>query len=385
MYACAFFEDFVLLYPVYALLFADAGLSTAQISSLFVIWSLTGLALEVPSGVWADAFSRRLLLVASPLLTGAGFALWTWLPSYPAFAAGFVLWGLATALRSGTLQALVYEELQRIGTASCYARLIGRAQAIGVTAIMVANAAAAPVMGVGGYRALGSASVATCVVCAAIAWTLPESRERGRERGGEPDGGDDTEDVGDGSSMAAVWRDGWAHVRTAPGVRGGVVLLMVVMGCSAVDEYVPVLARSTGVAVAAVPLLVLVVSAGETAGGWLAGRDTAWLNPALAVAGVCLAVGALWGRPAGMVLVAVAFGVTQWAIVAAETRLQERIADRSRATVMSLAGLGSEVMAVLAYAGYGLGSAWAGPGVLFAVAALPYLVVAVVRRVHPEM
>ena len=34
LYGYAFLDDFVLLYPVYALLFADAGLSTAEISSL---------------------------------------------------------------------------------------------------------------------------------------------------------------------------------------------------------------------------------------------------------------------------------------------------------------------------------------------------------------
>lgn len=40
----------MLLYPVYTLLFSDAGLSVWQISSLFVIWSVSSLVLEVPSG-----------------------------------------------------------------------------------------------------------------------------------------------------------------------------------------------------------------------------------------------------------------------------------------------------------------------------------------------
>ncbi|NHW87161.1 MFS transporter, partial [Escherichia coli] len=37
LYVYAFLTDLVLLYPVYALLFADTGLSVGQISSLFVI------------------------------------------------------------------------------------------------------------------------------------------------------------------------------------------------------------------------------------------------------------------------------------------------------------------------------------------------------------
>ena len=81
LYAYSFLDDFVLLYPVYSLLFADTGLSTAEISSLFVIWSLTGFLLEVPSGVWADVVSRRLLLVAGPLLTAVGYGPWVAVPS----------------------------------------------------------------------------------------------------------------------------------------------------------------------------------------------------------------------------------------------------------------------------------------------------------------
>ncbi len=106
MYLHAALGDFVLLYPVYALLFADAGLSTAQVSALFAVWSVVGFALELPSGALADATSRRALLVVAQLLTAAAFAVWVLEPSFAAFAAGFVLWGTAGALQSGALEAL---------------------------------------------------------------------------------------------------------------------------------------------------------------------------------------------------------------------------------------------------------------------------------------
>lgn len=110
LYAYAFLDDFVLLYPLYALLFTDAGLTPVQVSALFVIWSLTGLTLEVPSGALADAVSRRALLVVAPLLGATGYGLWVAVPSFWAFAAGFILWGVRGALASGSLEALVYEE-----------------------------------------------------------------------------------------------------------------------------------------------------------------------------------------------------------------------------------------------------------------------------------
>lgn len=67
LYVYTFLDELVLFYPVYALLFTETGLSVAETSSLFVIWSVTGLVLEVPSGALADAVSRR-LLCAGPVL-----------------------------------------------------------------------------------------------------------------------------------------------------------------------------------------------------------------------------------------------------------------------------------------------------------------------------
>jgi hypothetical protein len=43
----------VLLYPVYALLFADAGLTTGEVSSLFAVWSVVSFGCEIPAGALA--------------------------------------------------------------------------------------------------------------------------------------------------------------------------------------------------------------------------------------------------------------------------------------------------------------------------------------------
>jgi MFS family permease len=346
-------------------LFAKAGMSAAAISSLFVIWSVTSFALEIPTGVWADVFSRRWLLTIAPILTGVGFALWTFVPSYLSFALGFVLWGTGGSLRSGTLQALVYEELTRYGTADAYPRIIGRSHAMGMLAILAADGLAGPVLAVGGYRAVGMASVAACVLCAAAARTLPDSRGRAER----------------GPTYRQVLRDGLAEVRRAPSVRRSLLIVSVLMGVAgALDEYVPLLAGSTGAPASVAPLLVLLVTAGMTTGGWFAGRGTRWTAGLLALATGCLAVGAASGRAAGLVPVALAFAVFEWATSNADARLQDQIGDESRATVTSVAGFGSEVVALLTYSAYALGSTWVGPGPLFAFAAIPLLVVALAVR-----
>src|ERR687883_1973754 len=178
LYVYAFLDEFVLLYPLYTLLFAHTGLTPAQISSLFILWSVTSIVLEVPSGAWADAVSRKALLCVGPLVGALGFGLWVAAPSYWAFAAGFVLWGAKGALVSGSLEALVFEELEAAGAAPDFAGLLGRAHAAGVVAVLLATLLAAPVFDMGGYGALGIASVAAGVVGAGVALLFPEHRGR---------------------------------------------------------------------------------------------------------------------------------------------------------------------------------------------------------------
>ncbi|MBR7678474.1 MFS transporter, partial [Streptomyces daliensis] len=337
-----------------------------------------------------DLVSRRRLLTLAPLLTGAGFALWTLLPCYAAFAAGFVLWGAGSALRSGTLEALVYEELERAGATDTYARLMGRARALGTTGMMAATALAAPVFAVGGYGALGAASVAVCVLGALAGRALPETRAPRAAVGSGGDGGDG----GSGEAEAAepgplaTLREGLAQVRTERAVRGAVVLVAVVSGVLAIDEYIPLLLASLGAAGPAVPLFVLLADAGVAVGGWYAGRGGRWFGPVLAVAAVALAAGALGGAAGGgpvvaAPLVALACGLFQWALVTSEARLQDRVTSGARATVGSLAGLGAEVTSVLLFAGYAAGAGWWGlsPATLFAVAAVPYLALGAVLGV----
>ncbi|AQS70616.1 MFS transporter [Streptomyces pactum] len=365
LYASAFCDDFVLLYPVYALLFSDTGLSVWQMSSLFVLWSLTSVVLEVPSGAWADAVSRRLLLVLAPLLTAAGFALWVLVPSYGAFALGFVLWGAGGALGSGALEALVYDELDRAGAADRYARVMGRARAVGIAATMTAMGLAGPVFARGGYDAVGAASVLVCLAGAAVATRFPEHRAPSA----------------DGDRWSAALRTGLAAARTDRSVRGALLLVPAVTAVwGALDEYTPLLVRDTGVARETVPWLLLVIWAGATAGSLLAGTagrlTTTGFAALLTGSALALAVGAVAGTPAALVLVAVAFGGFQLATVLADARLQERIDDTGRATLTSVAGLGTELGTLTTFGAYAAAATVTGHGTAFALSAAPYLLTA---------
>ncbi|MCX5598325.1 MFS transporter [Streptomyces phaeochromogenes] len=401
LYGYAFLDDFVLLYPVYALLFSDTGLTVWQISSLFCLWSLTGVLLEIPSGAWADAVSRRLLLWFGPLLTAAGFTLWVLAPSYWAFALGFVLWGAKGALGSGALEALVYEELDRLGAADRYGAVMGRARAAGLVAVMAAMPLTGPVYAFGGYPAVGLASVLACLLTAATATRFPEHREPAGaakdvdacregpgdgtgERLGEGPG----EGLGDGSGggWARTLRAGLAEARGNRSVRGALLLVPAVTAVwGALDEYTPLLVRDTGVAESTVPNWLLLIWAGATVGGLLAGAGrrlgTGGFAGLLAVSAVAMAAGAWVRTPAGIGLVALAFCGFQLASVLADARLQDRIGGTGRATLTSVAGVGTDLTTIAVYGAYGVIGSATTHGAAFALFAVPYLVTAALLAV----
>jgi len=89
-----------------------------------------------------------------------------------------------------------------------------------------------------------------------------------------------------------------------------------------------------------------------------------------------MALGAAAGTPAALGLLALAFGGFQLATVLADVRLQQRIDDTRRATLTSVAGLGSDLATVAAYGVYAAIETRAAHSTAFALFAVPYLVTA---------
>lgn len=373
-------QDFIPLYPLYQLLFTDHGLSASEVSTLFIIWSTTGFLLEVPSGAWADAFSRRRLLVFGSLIGGLGFASWILVPSYAGFAAGFMLWGASSALVSGTFEALVYDELVLRGATDRYAGLLGRAKAVALALSLAATALATPLFKLGGYPLVGAASVLVCLAQAAVALSLPEAVRVATT--------DETEELEPGGRhgplgrYAMMLRAGLAEVAVAGAVRKAVVLVALLGGFLCFDEYFPLLAREVGASTALVPLLIAGTVAAQAIGGALAGPAyrlrVSVLATGLAGAAGLLAVGASSGAVEGFVPIAVGYGVLQLVIVVAEARLQDAITGPARATVTSVSGLFAEVFAVAVFASFAVGSVWFSLPVLIAALTVPLLMTAVI-------
>jgi len=102
-------------YPVLGVLFIDLGLTVPQYALLNVVWAVTIVALEVPSGALADVIGRRRMVVAAAALMVVEMAIFAFAPVgpllFPLLVLNRILSGAAEASASGADEALAYESL----------------------------------------------------------------------------------------------------------------------------------------------------------------------------------------------------------------------------------------------------------------------------------
>ena len=343
--ACAlrFFDTFLLIVPFYTVMFAERGLSPAQIGIVLGAWSVTGVALQIPFGVLADHMPRRWLLFIGQSGRTAGFVLWLAVPSFWGFLGGLVLWGVKSASMSGTFEALIYDELKAVGRETEYARVIGRTQAArfgGVVAASLVAAAGAEL----GYGVLVGASIASSLVASGAALLLPAAPR----------------------AVSAGRADYFAHLRrgAADAVRlPGVLPLLVFIAAiqavaTACADYWQLFGRDVGLSPAAIAVFVAALAATEALASVLAhrmrGGPMALSYGMILLAGLGLAAAAATYEAWSVLLVVLCLGLYRLVDVNADARFQHAIREETRATVAAVKVFTMQCGTTVLILGFGL-------------------------------
>jgi MFS family permease len=162
--------------PFFVFVFLARGLSMAQVMLLQMIFSAAVIALEVPTGAWADRLGRRRSMGLGALLMAAASLGYLVAPGFWSIAACEFAFAAGLTLTSGADSAYLYDALAAAGRSDDYLRQESVASAYKHVGLGVAAAA-------GGLLAhfvgLGATFVVTAVASlAAFALTLgfPERR-----------------------------------------------------------------------------------------------------------------------------------------------------------------------------------------------------------------
>ena len=130
-----------LLVPVYVRLMLDRGLDLATIGTVMIVYTVTVISLEIPTGGLADTIGTRSVLVVGTLLAVAMYG-WLLVADHAiAFVAIAVVHGAERALRSGPLEAWYVSDAVAHGRDDTVTRgvslgAVAEAGALGVGALL---------------------------------------------------------------------------------------------------------------------------------------------------------------------------------------------------------------------------------------------------------
>lgn len=167
---------FMLVMPVIVLFFQENGLSMHEIFLLKAIYSVAIIALEIPSGYFADVWGRKITLIIGTILGTAGFGIYAFSYGFYGFLLAEILLGLGQSFISGSDSAMLYDSLKAAGRKDEYVKLEGRVTSIGNFAEAIAGI-------IGGFLATislrfpfyGQAFIAAMGIPAALSLIEPPS------------------------------------------------------------------------------------------------------------------------------------------------------------------------------------------------------------------
>jgi DHA3 family tetracycline resistance protein-like MFS transporter len=114
-----------------------AHLDPLRLLLVGTVLELTCLVFQVPTGLFADAFSRRWAVAVGYGLVGAGFILEGLIPRFTAIAIAQVIWGIGATLSDGADDAWITDEVGEERAGRLFLRASQFAQVAGLVGIFV--------------------------------------------------------------------------------------------------------------------------------------------------------------------------------------------------------------------------------------------------------
>ena len=341
VYAFNFFDRFILIFPLYTVMFVDAGLKPVEITVCLTAWSVTSFVLQVPSGVIADRWSRRHILAWAQLARGVGFVVWLLDPHFWGFFVGLQLWGIKSAFTSGTYEALLYDEMKARGAAQDYTRVFGRTRAVQSGGVLLAALGAAVVARFG-YGPTLIASLVSVAIAAVAAVSLPSApRTFAREH-----------------AFLAQLRLGLSESFRAPAVLSILAFSAIVLALgAALEEFWPIFGAKVGLSRPVIAVFVGAQNGVEMLVSLMAfrvaGLPTRAFHALFATGAMLLVIASGLFTPAAMLLLAVYSGLMKLVAVVFEGRLQQAIASDRRATIGSVKSFLAQIGITVLYLSFG--------------------------------
>lgn len=129
LYGAAFCQGFIFWYAIEKLFMVGIGFDGATIGLMVAVYSIVVLLSEIPSGILADRWSRKGVLVLSGITLALSALLGGISTNVPFYILAMAIWGFGAAMRSGIYDSIIYDTLvEEKGHAKSFKRYMGHYQ-----------------------------------------------------------------------------------------------------------------------------------------------------------------------------------------------------------------------------------------------------------------
>lgn len=338
-------QHLVPIYPIYLLFFESMGLSASEISLLLAIWSGSCVILEVPTGILADHWSRKNLLIIGSISKALCYVLWLFSDGFALVAMGFVLWGLSEAFCSGSEEALLFDNLKHEGKYQEFDEVYGKGQFYFNIGVAISGLSGGFLAMAFGMQFVLKASIITTLICACISAGFKEVNLY----------------TADANSLKTL-KESAAFCVKSKGLLVMIILsVTVIITAGILDEYDPLIAKGYGLNLGFIGIWGCLRYLLEAMGGRIAYKLKAILyklrirDTFTSIWVLCLIAGILLGLSGWIhsIILIPLYGLfyllMSSAAVLHEDYIQQQIVDQGRSTVHSLISLMNNLYAILSF------------------------------------
>ena len=345
-YIFGFMRELTPMLAIWVVYLTDyRDLTLTQVGVMEMLFFGVRLCVEIPSGAFADRFGRRAAFMTGIGLEASGTLIFAVAGDFTLLTASYVMWAAGLAFRTGNDEAYLYDTLLSDDRESEYSDRIGVYTALGTTALLVGTVA-------GGVIAdLTDLRVAILAALVPFALAFPVMMMMG-----EPPRHRATH----GASLMSTLRKGLGTVRRRYDLRS---ILLLEVALSATFPAWALLSQpfldSHGVRVGLFGVIMIPTLLARIGGGLISGRVTrsigltATLTASVIGASSGMFVVAAIDHVAAYAGVALAIGSVALALPAIGAYVNERTDSDVRATVLSVAPMGTSIVIALVSAATG--------------------------------
>ncbi len=176
IYLSNFLTGLVFWYGIEKLFMTSIGINAVGIGILTVLTVVLNLILDIPSGILADKWSRKGLLMVSAVALGLCSFMLGISSGFLTYAFGYALYSIYVVSTSGTYQAITYDSLHENGESGAYSKVSGRAYGLFLIGAGAANVSSGFIASHFGYRAAFFIAIISCILNVLVMASLHEPK-----------------------------------------------------------------------------------------------------------------------------------------------------------------------------------------------------------------